>query len=187
MFPAFTLKTALGSSGAYLWDTLQVTSRLPVLHLNYFSTLLCFSFSFFSGDHLFYLNSDPVMFSPVGSCLKKKSKKKLYIMYISTRSPYSLPLNLLWTVVIIQKAKQTKLYPFCSSEHKVLPEGYLRPWAPLLFWVQMLSYSCMESEAGEPLHTLEEGSNQPAFLMPQRNKWNQNFAVLSYSFSWYLY
>lgn len=78
---------------ANLLGGLKTIKRLPLLHL-----LHCFpshdlfflSLFFFSGDHLFYLNSGPLTFSPVGSCLKKNhnfSTSCTFLLYLHILCP----------------------------------------------------------------------------------------------------
>lgn len=63
-------ETALDNLGAHLLDVLKTTRSLPLLHL--FELFPPRSVFLFPDDHLFYLNSDPLIFSPNCSCLKKK-------------------------------------------------------------------------------------------------------------------
>ena len=52
-------------------DNKKITS-ITFVCLVFYLMIFFFLFFFSSGDHLFYLNSGPLIFSPVGSCLKKK-------------------------------------------------------------------------------------------------------------------
>lgn len=122
---------ALNNLDANLLGGLKTIKRLPLLHLfALFSISWSFSFSlsfFFSGDHLFYLNSGPLTFSPVGSCLKKKSPSlhPVHFCYISIFSVLESSLDRGY------HAKQNRTFFFTLSavqNMQFCPRDYWVPW-----------------------------------------------------------
>lgn len=150
----------------------SITFVCIVFHLMIFFFL---SF-FFSGDHLFCLNSGPLTFSPVGSCLKKKnSLHPVHFCYISIFSVLESSLDRGYHA----EQNRTFFLPFLQFRTCSFAQG-ITEYADSLFWLgTSTSYSCMKSE---PSHRLREGFNSPTSFIPWR-KSEINFSPSAKLFS----